>query len=80
MSYQLTSFGVLRLSDSAFIPQEPSNRDWVEYQEWLVSGGQVLPLDLPPESTTANQGMLGLFKRMIQVAPDSTLKTEVNNG
>ncbi|WP_433899125.1 hypothetical protein [Pseudomonas sp. PSE1(2024)] len=78
MSYQLTSSGVLRLSDSAFIPQESSNRDWVEYQEWLVSGGQVLPLD--PPNSTASQGMLGLFKRMIQVSPDSTLKTEVNNG
>lgn len=80
MSYQLTSSGVLRLNDSAFIPQEPTNRDWVEYQEWLVSGGQVLPLEPPLENATANQGMLGLFKRMIQVAPDSALKTEVNNG
>ncbi len=62
MTYQLTACGVLRIEDSAFIPQDPTNRDWLEYQVWLVSGGQVLPLD-----ETFNE-----------VAPGGTLKTLAN--
>lgn len=27
---------ILRISDSANIPDDPLNRDWVEYQEWLA--------------------------------------------
>jgi hypothetical protein len=50
MTYQLTACGVLRVEDSAFIPQDPTNRDWTEYQAWLSSGGQVLPLDETPEA------------------------------
>ncbi len=41
MTYQLTACGVLRTEDFAFIPPDPTNRDWLEYQEWLLSGGQV---------------------------------------
>ncbi|WP_336353448.1 hypothetical protein [Pseudomonas atacamensis] len=43
MSYQLTTCGVLRLSDAAYIPQDPTNRDWLDYQDWLLSGGKVMP-------------------------------------
>lgn len=43
MSYQLTTCGVLRLSDAAYIPQDPTNRDWLDYQDWLLSGGEVMP-------------------------------------
>ena len=59
MTYQLTAYGVLRMEDSAFIPQDLTNRDWLEYQEWLQSGGLVLPLNETLEKT----------------APDSPLKT-----
>ncbi|MFW9080369.1 hypothetical protein ACOI9X_13990 [Pseudomonas sp. P2757] len=59
MTYQLTACGVLRMEGSAFIPQDPTNRDWLEYQEWLLSGGQVLPLNETLEKS----------------APDSTVKT-----
>ena len=45
MTYLLTAYGVLRMEDSAFIPQDLTNRDWLEYQEWLQSGGLVLPLN-----------------------------------
>ncbi|MBN6775513.1 hypothetical protein JRG42_20445 [Pseudomonas granadensis] len=51
MSYQLTACGVLRLSDGAHIPPDPFNRDWFEYQAWLSSGGQALPMDELPGAT-----------------------------
>jgi len=33
------SSGVQRNSDGAFIPDNESNGDWVEYQKWLLEGG-----------------------------------------
>lgn len=45
MAYKLSACGVLRLSDCAFIPQDSNNRDWLEFQQWQLSGGQVLPAD-----------------------------------
>lgn len=41
MTYQLTACGVLRTEGSAFIPPDPTNRDWLEYQAWLLSCGRV---------------------------------------
>jgi hypothetical protein len=38
--YQLTATdSVIRTADGAVIPDDPANRDWVEYQEWLAAGG-----------------------------------------
>jgi len=36
--YKLAKNGVIRLSDNAFIPNDPANKDWQEYQEWLKQG------------------------------------------
>jgi hypothetical protein len=45
--YQLTNGDtILRLSDSARIPQSPGNRDFAEYQAWLAEGNE--PLPAPP--------------------------------
>ncbi|MBC3208873.1 hypothetical protein HU755_18885 [Pseudomonas sp. SWRI111] len=62
MTYQLTACGVLRTDDSAFIPADPTNRDWLEYQDWLLSGGQV----------QSPQGALG------ETVEQSTAKTLAN--
>lgn len=35
-AYQLATGGVLRESDHAFIPADPSNLDWQCYQKWLA--------------------------------------------
>jgi hypothetical protein len=38
--------GVVR-DDGAWIPDDPANRDWAEYQDWLKDGNTALPY--PPE-------------------------------
>jgi hypothetical protein len=32
-----------RLSDNAFIPFDPQNRDYAEYLKWLEEGNEPLP-------------------------------------
>ena len=36
---------VQRLSDNAFIPFDPQNRDYAEYLKWLEEGNVVEPAD-----------------------------------
>ena len=49
MTYQLTSGdAILRLSDNAFIPTAPGNRDYREYLEWLAEGNTPIPAPEPP--------------------------------
>lgn len=36
--YKLFSNGVKRKADGACIPNDPSNKDWVKYQQWLAEG------------------------------------------
>ncbi|QXI23946.1 hypothetical protein HU724_006615 [Pseudomonas iranensis] len=60
MAYKLSACGVLRLSDCAFIPQDSNNRDWLEFQQWQLSGGQVLPAD----GGLAETGATGTLKTL----------------
>ena len=48
--YQLTATdsSVIRTEDSACIPNDPANRDWVEYQNWLALGNEPDPYVEPP--------------------------------
>lgn len=47
--YSLTAGdGVFRNDDGMFIPDDPRNPDWVEYQAWLDDGGVPDPY-VPPE-------------------------------
>jgi hypothetical protein len=45
--YQLTNTDiVIRTADQAYIPNDPANRDRVEYEQWLEDGG--VPDPVPP--------------------------------
>jgi len=47
--YQLTtSTTILRLTDNAFIPPDPGNRDYREYLEWVEAGNTPEPAPVPP--------------------------------
>jgi hypothetical protein len=47
--YQLTATDVvIRTSDSAYIPNDPANRDRIEYNVWLAAGGVPDPYVAPP--------------------------------
>ena len=49
MTYQLTtSTSIKRLSDGAFIPNDPGNRDYREYLDWLEAGNTPEPAPAPP--------------------------------
>jgi hypothetical protein len=48
--YQLTtSTSIIRLSDGATIPDDPGNRDYREYLEYLEAGNTPEPAPAPPE-------------------------------
>lgn len=48
MSYKLLTRGVQRLSDGAFIPHDPRNMDWRDYQVWVAKGNMPEAADPPP--------------------------------
>jgi hypothetical protein len=48
MAYTLTEDNcVIRATDGALIPNDPANRDYAEYQEWLKAGNTPTPYTPP---------------------------------
>lgn len=55
-AYKLTATEdtVIRTADNAYIPNDSGNRDYIEYQKWIVAGGvpdPYVPPDPPPAFT-----------------------------
>jgi hypothetical protein len=43
--YKLNQYGIVRLSDNAFIPFDEDNADYQEYLKWVGEGNEPLPAD-----------------------------------
>lgn len=84
--YKLTQDAsvVLRVSDGAFIPADPTNRDYAEYMRWLDEGNTPDPVGPAPvpQSATMRQARLALLsigklddvEAAIAAIPDATEK------
>ena len=49
MTYQLTATdSIFRIADNAWIPNDPGNRDYREYLDWLEAGNTPEPAPAPP--------------------------------
>lgn len=47
---------VQRNSDGAFIPNDPLNADWQDYQAWLAKGNEPAPYVPPASAKPALRG------------------------
>lgn len=75
--YKLTKDNttIIRLSDNAYIPFAPGNRDYAEYQEWLAAGNTPQPVDPP-----SNDEILATLTNAIQSHMDTKARERNYDG
>lgn len=75
MSYTHLEGGwILRTSDGAHIPPDPTNRDRAAYMEWVEAGGVTNPYATPvPASVTRRQFKQGLTRIGLRAAAEAAI-------
>jgi hypothetical protein len=56
LTYSLTNDPeIVQRSDGLFIPNDPGNADWREYQAWLAAGNEPAPAPASPAAPATKQ-------------------------
>lgn len=55
--YKLSTHGVIRLSDNAFIPLDEGNTDYQAFLAWRAQGGVPAPVDTPDPKVIAQAAL-----------------------
>ena len=77
--YQLTSSGIKRLSDSAFIPIDNANVDYKAYLTWLAQGNTAQPKDAPSKAelnAVALTNLVAIDAKKIRAMTDAILNND----
>jgi len=80
--YKLTTSGCLDTERGHHIPNDPGNRHWAEYLQWVAEGNTPDPEDVPPPPTPQeilNADLLQTDKEMLR-GFDWLLQTLVQKG
>ena len=80
--YELTESGCRNKEEGHHIPDDPNNRHWIEFQEWLAEGNTPDPEPVPPPPTAEEVLHLQLLqtdKEMLR-GFDWLLQTLVQKG
>lgn len=81
--YQLTqtAANILRMTDNAFIPNDPSNADWQTYQAWLAAGNTPMPAPTVSNPTViSNAAYMARFMAAEQTALQNYTLTHSTTG
>ena len=76
--FRLTEFGVYDVEDNLHIPNDPGNRHWIEYQEWLsVEGNEPDPMPVQLSQTAVELGAIRRQQKLERLAatnPEAALQ------
>lgn len=69
MGYQITPAGVVNTTTNEFVPDDPANYRWQEYQAWLAAGNTATP-EPAPDLPTAKANAQSELERQAGVERD----------